>query len=109
VFELPTSVRRNNCSTPMDIAQQSLALLLVFALLWTALWFLRKRGWTGMRRAKPVSGTLESRGKLPLTAQHSIHVIRVGDRNLILALHPGGITYLGDAPADDCERKEVST
>jgi flagellar biogenesis protein FliO len=93
----------------MDIAQQSLALLLVFGLLWTALWFLRKKGWTGMRRAKPVSGTLESRGKLPLTAQHSIHVIRVGDRNLILALHPKGVTYLGDAPAEDCERNKVST
>jgi flagellar biogenesis protein FliO len=91
----------------MDIAQQSLALLLVFALLSTALWFVRKRGWTGTRRAKLVSGALESCGKLPLTAQHSIHVIRVGDRNLILALHPEGITYLGDASAD-CERKEVS-
>jgi flagellar biogenesis protein FliO len=93
----------------MDIVRQSLALVFVFALLWTALRFLRKRGWTGIRLTKPTPGLLESLGKLALTARHSVHVVRVGDRNLILALHPEGITFLGDAvPADDCEPKEMA-
>ena len=109
MFELQTSVRRNSWSLIMDIARQSLAIVFVFALLWTALWFLRKRGWTGTRRTKPVRGTLESRGKLALTARHSVHLVRVGDRDLILALHPDGVTFLGDAvPADGCERKEMA-
>jgi flagellar biogenesis protein FliO len=93
----------------MDIARQSLAIVFVFTLLWTALWLLRKRGWTGVRRSNLLSSRLESRGKLVLSARHSIHLVRVGDRNLILALHPEGVTFLGDAaPADGCERKQMA-
>jgi flagellar biogenesis protein FliO len=91
------------------MARQSLAIVFVFALLWTALWFLRKRGWPGTRRSKPVTVLLESRGKLALTARHSVHLVRIGDRNLILALHPDGVTFLGDTvPAADGERKEMA-
>jgi flagellar biogenesis protein FliO len=82
----------------MDIVRQSLAIVFVFALLWTALLFLRKRGWSGLRRTKLMPDLLESRGKLTLTARHSIHLVRIGDRNLILALHPEGVTFLGDTP-----------
>jgi flagellar biogenesis protein FliO len=39
---------------------------------------------------------LESRAKLALTARHSLHLVRIGDRDLILALHPAGLTFLGD-------------
>jgi flagellar biogenesis protein FliO len=81
----------------MDIFRQSLAILFVFALLWTALWFVRKKGWTGMRRFKTVPGLIESRGKLTLTARHSVHLVRIGDRTLVLALHPDGVAFLGDA------------
>jgi flagellar biogenesis protein FliO len=93
----------------MDIVRETLAIVFVFTLLGTALWFLRKRGWAGTRRTKPASGVLESRGRLALTARHSVHVIRVGDRHLILALHPDGVTFLGDAvPADGRERKGMA-
>jgi flagellar biogenesis protein FliO len=94
----------------MEIARQSLAIVFVFALLWTALWLLRRRGWAGTRRTKPRHAGLEWRGKLALTARHSIHLVRVGDRDLILALHPDGVTFLGDAvPVDDRQRKEMAT
>ncbi len=93
----------------MDTVRNSLALVFVFALLGTALWSLRKRGWVGVRRPKLISGVLESRGKLALTPRHSVHLIQVGDRNLILALHPEGITFLGDAtPAVYRESKEMA-
>jgi len=94
----------------MDLVRQSLAIVFVFALLWTALWFVRKKGWTGtIRRTKPARSLLESRGKLVLTARHSVHLIRVGDRNLILALHPDSVTFLGDAPPEaHCEPTEMA-
>jgi len=94
----------------MVIVRQSLALVFVFSLLWTALWFLRKKGWAGaIRRTKPVPGLLESQGKLALTARHSIHLIRIGDRHLIVALHPDGVTFFSDAlPASNVERKEMA-
>lgn len=93
----------------MDIVRQSLALVFVFALFGTALWFLRKKGWSGLGRTKSVAGLLESGGKLALTARHSVHLVRVGDRSLILALHPDGITYLGDSvPSADREPKAMA-
>ncbi len=95
----------------MDIARQSLAVVLVFALLWTALWFLRRKGKTGWagRRTRPGPAPMETRGKLALTPRHSIHLVRVGDRNLILALHPDGVTFLGDAlPLEDHQPKELA-
>jgi len=82
----------------MDILKQSLAIALVFALLWLALWLLRKRN--GMRvgflASRAGRGPLESLGKLVLSPQHSLHVVRAGERELILAVHPRGISLLGD-------------
>jgi flagellar biogenesis protein FliO len=99
----------------MDMVRQAFAILAVFALLWAALSFLRKPswvrmpGWMGIRRTGPVPGLLESRGRLALTTRHSLHLIRIGDRNLILALHPGGITFLGDAqPEADSQSKKMA-
>ena len=92
----------------MDIIRQSLALVLVFALFGAALWFLRKQGWTGVGRTK-APGLLESRGKLALTARHSVHLVRVGHRSLILVLHPDGVTFLGDSvPLAEGERKAMA-
>lgn len=77
-----------------EMVRQSLALASVFALLGAALWAIRKKNW----RLRPAaSGFLESRGKLALTARHSIHLIRIGERHLIVALHPEGVTSLGEA------------
>jgi flagellar biogenesis protein FliO len=91
----------------MDIVRPSCAAALLFALLSGALWFLRKRGWAQIRRANPKPGLLESRGKLALTPRHSVHLIRIGDRNLVLGLHPDGFTFLGDAvPAGNCDGKQ---
>lgn len=99
----------------MDIVRQLLAILLVFALLWAALYSLRrsgkgrKPGWIAMKRTKSASGLLESQGKLALTPRHSIHLIRIGDRHLILALHPDGVTFLGDIqPAAGGRRSEMA-
>lgn len=78
----------------MDLLRQTLALALVFGLLWAARWLLRRnRSW----RIRPGAELLESRAKLALTARHSVHLVRIGDRTLILALHPEGITFLGDS------------
>ncbi len=80
----------------MDIVKQSLAITFVFALLWAALWFLRKRGNVriGFPRAHAAHGVLESRGKLALGPQHSIHVVRFGEQDMVVAVHPAGVTLL---------------
>jgi flagellar biogenesis protein FliO len=84
----------------MDILRQSLAITFVFALLWTAMWLLRRKGrmriGTGKNRGH--CGLLESRGKLVLSQQHTIHLVRVGQRELVLAMHPSGVTLLAELP-----------
>jgi flagellar biogenesis protein FliO len=85
----------------MDILRQSLAITFVLALLWTAMRLLRKKGrrriGTGKNRGQ--CGMLESRGKLVLSQQHSIQLVRIGQRDLVLALHPSGVTLLVELPA----------
>ena len=80
----------------MDIVRESLAITLVFALLWAALWlsqggvqFGRGSVWA---RTQHEPQRMESRGKLALTAQHSLHLVRAGDREFVSGCASGGIT-----------------
>lgn len=84
----------------MDIVRQSLAITFVFALLGAALWLLRRKGGIsiGGRTSLAARGMLESRGKLVLSQQHVIHVVRIGQQDLVLALHPAGVTLLAEIP-----------
>ena len=90
----------------MDVVKQSLAITFVFVLLWAALWFLRKRGSAAISfpHSKAKNGLLESRAKLSLTAQHSVHLVRVGDREVVLAVHPSGVTMLCDLVSSPASR-----
>ena len=84
----------------MDIVRQALAIGFVFALLWAALWLLRRKGTLNIRmpRSSRDRGLLESRAKLNLSATHSLHVIRADDRQLVVAIHPSGVSLLCDRP-----------
>ena len=80
--------------------QQALAILLVLALLGAALWFLRSRGlahYGGSVRRKSTRH-LEAIARLPLTPQHSVHLVRVADHAVLLALSPTGCTLVERVP-----------
>jgi flagellar biogenesis protein FliO len=80
--------------------QQVLAIFLVLALLGLALWFLRSRGFAhyrGQGRRKSARH-LESVARLPLTPHHSVHLIRVSDHTVLLALSPSGCTLIERMP-----------
>jgi len=79
----------------MDLLRQAAAIALVLGLLIAVRWVFRRNWW----RIGSAPALLESRGKLALTPRHSVHLIRIGDRNLILALHPEGVTFLGESKA----------
>jgi len=87
----------------MDVLREILAIAFVFALLWTGLWLLRKRSGQAIRlgRRGPRGGPelIESQGKLQLSAQHSLHLIRAGDRQVLIGIHPAGFTVVGDLGA----------
>ena len=92
----------------MDLVRESFGITLVFALLWAALWFLRKKGWLqpGRSLRRPAGEqTIEVTDRIRLTPQHSVHVLRVLDRRLVVGVHASGFTLLCslEAEAPGCE------
>jgi flagellar biosynthetic protein FliO len=84
----------------MEILQQLLAVGLVLGALGALVWALKRRGWVQSRiPSRDVQTQLEVIGRLTLTPQHSVHLIRMADRVLLVGLSPGGCNVLETAPA----------
>lgn len=86
----------------MESFQQAAAVVLVLALLGGTLYWLRTRGMATIN----LSGLARNRGRrmqslerLPLTAQHSLHLIRVGEKTMVVAVSPNGCTVLDGSPS----------
>jgi flagellar biogenesis protein FliO len=84
----------------MQLTEQIGMVLLVFVLLGGLLWFSKRRGLAsfpiGMRR-NGNGRRLEVLERVPLTAQHALHLVRVADRTVLIATAPSSCTLL-DAP-----------
>jgi flagellar biosynthetic protein FliO len=79
----------------MEVIQQMAAVAAVLLLLVAALWALRRRGFAGVALPKRAAGRrLESLERLPLGSQHTLHLIRVGETELLVALSPSGCSLL---------------
>jgi hypothetical protein len=105
----------------MDIiagsGRQILGLFVVFSLLGLTVWKLRGNAapirWGEIllkkaiwRRALNTKGlarqrALETIERLPLTPQHTLYVLRLRDREMLVATHPQGCTLLNTGPAPE--------
>ena len=78
--------------------QQLLAIFLVLALLVTTLWLLRRKGLASVNLSLPRRSAgpkeMELIERLTLTAHHSLHLVRVKDRVLLIGLSPSGCNTL---------------
>jgi flagellar biogenesis protein FliO len=84
----------------MNWTEQMLAVALVAALLAGSLAWLRRRGLlrvagSGLRLRRP--RRLEMLDRLSLTPQHSLHLVRLGNRTLLLGRSPSGLALLDTA------------
>lgn len=82
----------------MDVAEgelirELLGIALVFGLLGLAIWKLRSGGMNNPWRPTQVS-RLETVGRVTLTAQHAVHLVRIDGRELVVATHPQGCSLL---------------
>ena len=82
---------------------QFVAVGFVLMLLGVAVWALRRgrlEAWSGATQwLVPVSrlgntAPMERAGRLVLTPQHSLHLVRIRGRELIVATHPGGCSVV---------------
>jgi flagellar biogenesis protein FliO len=80
----------------MEPMEQAAAVLLVLVLLAATLYALRGKGLKMVlpRRAAAGQRQLESIERLPLTPQHSLHLVRVEDRTVLIAVSPNGCSIL---------------
>ncbi|HUA63489.1 MAG TPA: flagellar biosynthetic protein FliO [Verrucomicrobiae bacterium] len=87
----------------MESVQQILAVLFVLGLLGGTLLWLRGKGmvrFTGMGVRRSGGKRMQSLERLPLTPQHSLHLISVSGRVLLIAVSPGGCTVLDGSTWD---------
>lgn len=75
-----------------EFLRQILGVLMVFALLGMAVWKLRSG--TGLALKLKQNHRIESAGRLALTAQHAVHLVRVDGREMVVATHPQGCSLL---------------
>jgi len=88
----------------MDGIGQAAAVALVLALLAGTLWWLRRRGFAGVLPSGRIRGRkLECLERLPLGAQHALHLVRLGDTALLVASYPGGCRLVQSVPCRDID------
>jgi flagellar biogenesis protein FliO len=81
----------------MEGFQQVAAVLFVLGLLGGTLYWLRGKGavtFAGKGFGRAGNRQMKSIERLPLTAQHSLHLVNVGGRTLLIAVSPGGCSLL---------------
>jgi flagellar biogenesis protein FliO len=87
----------------MEILQSLLAVILVLSLLGGTLYFLRKRGVASFPGTGPAFGRqagprqMKVVERIPLSTQHAVHLVRVGDKLILVATAPGSCQMM-DSP-----------
>ena len=81
----------------MEMFQQLSIVMVVLGVLCGGLWVLKRKGWAQgtMRRARnDGQPRLEVIDRLMLTPHHSLHLVRLADRTLLVGLSPHGCNLL---------------
>jgi hypothetical protein len=88
----------------MDVLRQVLSVLLVFSLLGAVLWMLRRGGRISLqgftlrslarKRALGNSKSIVAVERLALTPQHTLHIVRINGREVLVATHPQGCSVV---------------
>jgi len=75
----------------MEVIQQTAAVGLVLLLLGATLWVLRRRGFAGFAPGRTAAGRrIECLERQSLGPQHTLHLVRVGENELLLVSSPSG-------------------
>lgn len=87
----------------METFSQSIAAFLVLLLLVAFLWAMRRRGLASFNLALTKSlakqKAMQVVERLPLTAHHSLHLVRVQDRLILIGVSPSSCTQIDTVAA----------
>jgi flagellar biogenesis protein FliO len=97
---------------------QFLSILVVFGLLGATLWWLKKKGAVRMAsmpswklpsgRARNSERLIERMDALQLSATHSLTVVRVGERALLVGVSPSGLQVVDNLELKSLQSQGVS-
>ena len=89
----------------MEDIQQAVVVIAVLTALGVALYVLRSRGMVrfALKMGDANARRLQAIERLPLTAQHSLHLVRVSGRVMLIAVSPGGCSVLDGAGWDSAQ------
>jgi flagellar biogenesis protein FliO len=93
----------------MELFQDLAAVGAVLTLLAATLWWLRRRGFTGIIPPKrDTTRKMECLERLSLGPQHTLHLVRVGDTALLLASTPTGCALVQSLPTLQLQSTETA-
>jgi hypothetical protein len=80
----------------MEMMQQGLMAVTVLCLLALTLWWLRRKGMATFVAGRRTAHTrrLQALERLPLTAQHSLHLVRAAGKVVLISSSPSGCSVL---------------
>jgi flagellar biogenesis protein FliO len=92
----------------LELLQQIATAAGVLALLGCSLWWLRSRGGAAFRVRTAAGSTraLQALDRLALSPQHTLHLVRAGERTLLVSASPSGCALLHSWP--DHAAKEIA-
>jgi len=93
----------------MESIQQALSVVLVLGLLGGALWWLRRRGMAQFAFKTPAGKrkSMQVIERMALTPQHSLHLVRVSGRTMLIAASPAGCSILEGFAETAREKVEI--
>jgi len=80
----------------MELSEQLIAVVIVLGILAASLWLLQRKGLvrTTIRARGAGKPPLELIDRLALTPNHSLHLVRLADRTILVGLSPNGCALL---------------
>ena len=78
----------------MENAGSFFTVMSIIAAMGAVVWWLRRRGLAQIRSAYRLERRLELIERLPLSAQHSLYLVRVDERSVLMAISPSGCGVL---------------
>jgi len=93
----------------MESIQQALSVVLVLGLLGGALWWLRRKGMAqfALKTSAGKRKSIQVIERMALTPQHSLHLVRVADRTMLIAASPAGCSILEGFAEPAREKVEI--
>ena len=92
--------------------QQFLAVFLVLALLLGALWLARRKGVASLRlplvRSSGAARNMQVVERVTLSAQHSLHLVSLGGRLIVVGVSPAGLSRIAVLPENAIAERAAS-